>query len=67
MSLKNSDSNGQIRVTLVKSTNGRTLRQKACIKGLGLRKIGSTRILEKTAPITGMINKVAFLLSTEDI
>ena len=67
MSAKISKTAKQVKVTLVKSTNGRTERQKACVKGLGLRKIGSTRVLELSKPVEGMINKVSFLITAEEV
>ena len=37
-----------LKVTLKHSTIGRPARQGACVKGLGLRKIGQSRVLENT-------------------
>lgn len=55
-----------IKVTLIRSPIGRLKKHKACIAGLGLRKVGSTGILEDTASVRGMINKVGYLLKVED-
>ncbi len=52
----------QITVRLKKSTNGSTEKQKANVRGLGLRKINSTRTLENTPCVRGMIKKVIHLL-----
>ncbi len=55
----------KVRVTLVKSPNGRLKKHKACVRGLGLRRIGSSIELEDTAAVRGMINKVDYLLRVE--
>lgn len=47
--------NKQITVKLVRSTIACTEKQKATIKGLGLRKLHSTRTLENTPAVRGMI------------
>jgi len=55
-----------IKVTQIRSTNGRLKGQKACISGLGLRRIGHTVEVEDTPSVRGMINKVNFLLRVEE-
>lgn len=53
-------------VKLVKSISGRLESHKACVRGLGLRRIGHiTRVLD-TPSNRGMINKVSYLLSVEE-
>lgn len=47
--------NKEITLKLIKSTIGCTEKQKATIKGLGLRKINHVRTLENTPAIRGMI------------
>ena len=54
-----------VKVRLVKSPHGRLRKHKACIQGLGLRRIGSSRVLEDTPAVRGMIRKVAYLLEVE--
>ena len=56
----------EITVTLKKSTNGCTDKQKAQVRGLGLRKIGSTRTLENTPAVRGMIKKVIHMLEIKE-
>ncbi|MCI0401560.1 MAG: 50S ribosomal protein L30 [Gammaproteobacteria bacterium] len=56
----------QLKVTLVKSTNRRLSSHKACITGLGLRRIGHTVVLPDRPEIRGMINKVGYLLAVEE-
>ncbi|WP_211829032.1 50S ribosomal protein L30 [Kistimonas asteriae] len=55
----------QIKVTLVKSTNGRLESHKACVRGLGLRRINHTVEVEDTPAVRGMINKVNYLVRVE--
>lgn len=51
-----------ITVKLKKSTITCTQKQKDNVRGLGLRKTGSTRQLENTPSVRGMIKKVIHLL-----
>lgn len=55
----------KIKVTLVKSTNGRLESHKACVRGLGLRRIRHTVEVEDTPAVRGMINKVNYLVKVE--
>ena len=55
----------RVKVTQIKSSVGRLKNHKACIKGLGLRKIGHTVELEDTPLVRGMINKVIYMLKVE--
>ncbi|MEJ6590490.1 MAG: 50S ribosomal protein L30 [SAR86 cluster bacterium] len=54
-----------IRVTLTKSMIGRLKNHKACVKGLGLRKIHQTVEVIDTPANRGMINKVSYMVSVE--
>lgn len=49
-------------VTLVKSVAGTRQSHRDTVRGLGLRRINSTRVLEDTPAVRGMINKVAYLV-----
>lgn len=55
-----------ITVRLKKSTNGCTDRMKAHVRGLGLRKTGSSRTLENTPAVRGMIKKAIHLLEIKE-
>ena len=55
-----------ITVTLKKSTIGCTEKQKASVRGLGLRKTGTSRTLENTSAVRGMIKKVIHLLDIQE-
>ena len=52
-----------VKVTLVKSPIGRLKSHKACLNGLGLRKIRQTVEVEDTPAVRGMINKVFYMVS----
>ncbi len=56
----------KIKVTLVKSRFGRLKAHRACVAGLGLRRIRQTVEVIDTPENRGMINKVSYLLSVED-
>jgi large subunit ribosomal protein L30 len=55
-----------IKVTQIKSANGRLKKHRACVAGLGLRRIGHTVEVEDTPSTRGMINKVNYLVRVED-
>lgn len=55
-----------ITVKLVKSTITCTDKVKATVKGLGLRKTGSSSTLENTPAVRGMIKKVIHLLEIQE-
>lgn len=54
-----------VKVTLTKSPIGRLKNHKACITGLGLRRIGHTVTLEDTPAVRGMINRVNYMVLVE--
>ncbi|MGV6807256.1 MAG: 50S ribosomal protein L30 [bacterium] len=56
----------KIKVTQVKSINGRLKSHQACVSGLGLRRIGHTVEVEDTPAVRGMINKVDYLVKVEE-
>ena len=58
---------GKVKVTLVKSKFGRLRKHRACVAGLGLRRINHSVIVEDTPENRGMINKVSYLLHVEDV
>ena len=55
-----------VKVTLRRSTNRRTASHKACVAGLGLRRIGHSVEVKDTPENRGMINKVSYLLAVEE-
>jgi large subunit ribosomal protein L30 len=54
-----------IRVQLTKSTAGRLKSHKACVAGLGLRRIGHSVEVEDTPAVRGMISKVSYMVRVE--
>ncbi len=57
----------QIKVTLKRSINRRSASHKACVAGLGLRRIGHSVTLADTPEVRGMINKVSYLLEVDEV
>lgn len=55
----------KLKVTLVRSAIDRPQTQKATVKGLGLRKINQSVVLEDSDAIRGMIRKVQHLVAVE--
>jgi len=55
-----------VKVTLVKSRFGRLKAHRACVAGLGLRRIRQTVEVLDTPENRGMINKVSYLLRVEE-
>ena len=51
-----------LKVKLVRSPIGTQESHRATVRGLGLRAVGSERVLEDTPAVRGMINKVAYLV-----
>jgi large subunit ribosomal protein L30 len=56
----------KIKVKLVRSTAGRIAAHRACVNGLGLRKIGQSVVVADTPENRGMINRAAYLLQVEE-
>ncbi len=55
-----------VKVTLVRRTNGRLKSHKACVRGLGLRRLHHTVEVEDTPCTRGMINKVSYMVRIEE-
>lgn len=55
-----------IKVTQIKSVHGRLKNHRACIAGLGLRRIGHTVEVEDTPSVRGMVNKVNYMVRIEE-
>jgi large subunit ribosomal protein L30 len=56
----------KVRVTLKRSEICGTERQRQTVRGLGLRRIGDSRVLDQTGAILGMIRKVGHLVEAEE-
>ena len=57
----------KITVTMTKSKIGRLASHKACLVGLGLRRINHTVQVIDTPENRGMINKIAYMLKVEEV
>ena len=57
----------KIRVTLVKSTIGQVQANKETVKALGLKKIRSSKELDDSPAVQGMIAKVKHLVKVENV
>jgi large subunit ribosomal protein L30 len=57
----------KIKITLVKSPIDRSERQKLTVQALGLNKTNSTKEVEATPQILGMVRKINHLLKVEDV
>ncbi len=67
MAVKKKADYPKIKIRLVKSIIGRSDRQQATVRGLGLHKLNSEVIREKRPEILGMINKIGFMLQVEEV
>ncbi|EKD45555.1 MAG: 50S ribosomal protein L30 [uncultured bacterium] len=57
----------QLKVTLTRSAIGCKPQHKACVATLGLRKLQQTVVIADNPCTRGMINKVGYLLSVEEV
>tara|TARA_B100000085_G_C18237835_1_gene388654 strand:- start:228 stop:428 length:201 start_codon:yes stop_codon:yes gene_type:complete len=57
----------KIKVSQKLSLIGKTKKQIACIKGLGLKRINDSRVIENTPENLGMINTVRHMVNVENI
>jgi large subunit ribosomal protein L30 len=57
----------KIKITLVKSPIDRSERQKLTVQALGLNKMNSSKEVEATSQILGMVRKVNHLVKVEEI
>lgn len=55
----------KLKVTLIKSVIGTKESHRACVRGLGLRRLNHTVEVEDTPAVRGMINKVYYLVKLE--
>ena len=54
-----------VKVTLVKSVIGTKQSHRATVRGLGLRKLNSSAVLEDTPAVRGMITRVAYMVRVQ--
>lgn len=56
----------KLKVTLVKSMNGRLKNHQACVRGLGIRRMHQSVVVNGTPENMGMINKAYYMLKVEE-
>ncbi len=56
----------KIKVTMVRSANGRLKKHQACARGLGLRRMHQTVEVIDTPENRGMVNKISYMLRVEE-
>ena len=56
----------QIKVTLVRSPIGFQPKHRECVRGLGLKRVRHTVVLEDTPSVRGMVNKIDYMVRVED-
>jgi len=59
--------NGQLRITLVRSTIGRPGDQERAVRSLGLRKVNQSVVRGDTPSIRGTVNKISHLVTVEEV
>lgn len=57
----------KLKLTLTKSTAGRLEAHRQCVRGLGLRRMHHSVTVDATPENMGMINRVSYLLTVEEI
>lgn len=57
----------KLKLTLIKSKNGRLTNHLACLKGLGIRRMHRSVEVSDTKENRGMIDKVSYMLQVEEI
>ena len=57
----------RLKVTLTTSQIGTSPKQRENLKGLGLRKLGQSRLPENTPAVRGMVKKVLHLVEVEEV
>lgn len=56
-----------LKVTLIRSAAGRLRAHRECVRGLGLGKTHSSAVVADTPENRGMINRIAYMLSVEEV
>tara|TARA_B100001093_G_scaffold517533_1_gene599341 strand:+ start:699 stop:899 length:201 start_codon:yes stop_codon:yes gene_type:complete len=57
----------KLKVTQVKSSIGRLKNHKACLTGVGLRRVGHSIEVQDTPSVRGMLNKIRYLINIEEV
>ena len=56
----------QLKVTLIRSPFGCLPRHRECVRGLGLRRLHHSVVVDDTSQIRGLIGKISYLLRVEE-
>ncbi len=67
MAVEKKETDPNIKIKLVKSLIGRTQKQRNVVKGLGLRRINSEVLREKSPEIMGMVRKIDFMIEWAEV
>ena len=57
----------QLRITLVRSALGYSIKHKATVRAMGLNRLHQTVVQADTPQLRGMLAKVAHLVTVEDV
>lgn len=57
----------KLKITQIRSGIGRPYRQKNTLKGLGLRGINKSVVIDNTPSFRGMVKKVLHLVTVEEV
>lgn len=57
----------KVKVTQIKSKHGRLAAHRACLLGLGIRRMHHSVTVDDTPSIRGMISKVSYMLKIEEV
>ena len=55
-----------IKVTLIRSPIGYQPKHRECVRGLGLKRIRHSVVLEDTPAVRGMVNKIEYMVRVEE-
>jgi large subunit ribosomal protein L30 len=61
------EAKGKIKVTQIKSVIGTIEQHRACVRGLGLRRLNHSVLVLDTPENRGMINRVNYLVKAEPV
>ncbi len=57
----------RVKVTLVRSPIGTKQDHRDTVRGLGLRRLNSSKVLKDTPEVRGMINKIDYLVTVSEV
>lgn len=55
-----------IKVTLIRSPIGYQPKHRECVRGLGLKRVRHSVVLEDTPAVRGMVNKIEYMVRVEE-